>query len=136
MTLIIAVILTSAAYFFLFSASGFLERRNLEQSKKKIIANNNALERENARLKSMVDNYRSGVYPADDLLRSGYVKPGDKVLFLGNDDRTVNESKGNSTPIVRKLSLEHIRIGWIVISLVTLAVILIYGWKTRRQEAE
>jgi hypothetical protein len=130
----IVVFALSGVYFFIFSESGLLERKNLEKEKKDIVVKIDALKSENARLQGILNNYRNGKYPKEDILKSNYVKPGDKVVFFhGLDDKTSGEAGKKETDRGFAVPLIYVRIFWVVISAVVVLLMVLYGRKHKEQ---
>lgn len=130
----ITVFALSAVYFFIFSESGLLERKNLEKEKKDIVAKIDALKSENARLQRILESYRKGEYPKEDALKSNYVKPGEKVLFFhGLDDIVTGTAGKRETDRGIGVPLTYVRILWVAISSVVVILIVLYGRKHKEQ---
>jgi len=118
----------SAVYFFIFSESGLLERKNLEKEKKEIVVKIDALKSENERLQRLLNSYRKGEYPKEDILKSNYVKPGEKVVFFnGLDDKVPREPGRKATDAGFNVPLLYVRILWVVISSVVVILMILYG---------
>ena len=130
----IVVFALSAVYFFIFSESGLLERKNLEKDKKDIVVKIDALKSENKRLQSRLNNYRKGEYPKEDILKSSYVKPGEKVVFFhGLDDGVPGKAGKKGTEAGFSVPLIYLRIVWAVISSIVVLLVVLYGRKHKEQ---
>ena len=132
--LFLAVFALSSAYFFIFGKSGILERILLEKQKAGIEAKINALRDENGILKNRLDQYRQGAYTGDDYLESGYMKPGDKVLFFsapGEKPAAAKKAKEGSEEY--EGLLPTLRIIWICISVALIASLFLYYRKLKNQ---
>ncbi|MBN2159969.1 MAG: septum formation initiator family protein [Spirochaetes bacterium] len=130
----IAVFLLASIYFFVFSKSGLLERINLENEKKSLIANIEELKAENSRLKKLLDKYRKGRYPGDDLLKSGYIRPGEKVVYLrGLKERRKSGDRVSAPVTGLPLVLPYLRIGWLALSAIILVLMILYARKNREE---
>jgi hypothetical protein len=128
----IAVFILSSVYFFIFGESGMLERINLENEKKGILSTIETLKLENARLQRLLVRYRKGDYPKDDLLKSGYIREGEKVVFFrGHDTRIQREKEPGAEAGDFPLVLRYLRIGWIGISSILLILMILYGRKVK-----
>ncbi len=120
--LILLLFLLSGVYITLFSESGYLERRKhgekISELKKRVAD----LKNENTRLKRLSEFYREGGLTEEDLLRAGYVKKGEKVIFVkgklpGNDGLKKPDPDDESF-----ISMGNLRIAWIFISALVLIV--------------
>jgi cell division protein FtsB len=130
----IAAFALSAVYFFVFSGSGLIERKILEKEKKDIVVKIDALKSENARLQRILNGYRKGEYPKEDILKSSYVKPGEKVIFFhGLDDNVTGAADKKAAGRGFSVPLVYVRILWVVISSVVVFLIVLYGRKHKEQ---
>lgn len=126
----LAVFALSSVYFFVFGESGILERMNLEKEKSTIESKIKDLKTENEILRRKLNRYRQGQYPGEDYLESGYIKPGDKVLyFRGQSDRPIparQEATGGDR-ITR--ILPYLRIIWVALSACLVLGLVLYNRK-------
>jgi cell division protein FtsB len=130
----IVIFALSAVYFFIFSESGLLERKNLEKEKRDIVVKIDALKSENERLQRLLNNYRKGEYPKEDILKSDYVKPGEKVIFFhGLDNNVPRETVKKASDYRFDVPLLYMRILWVVISSVVVLLMILYGRKHKEQ---
>jgi hypothetical protein len=121
-------------YFFIFSESGLLERKNLEKEKKNIVVKIDALKSENDRLQSLLNRYRKGEYPKEDILKSSYVKPGEKVVFFhGLEDKAPREIVDKASDTGFPVPMTYLRIIWVVISSGLVILMILYGRKLKEQ---
>jgi len=106
-------------YFFIFSESGLLERRELNKKFNTLTEKINYLKTDNQRLLHEYEKYRSGNYSDNDIISSGLITKNGKLLYT---DETGKE-KDKERSIIQEdfsVSTEHLRIIWILISIVTL----------------
>ncbi len=121
------ILLLVAVYVFVFSESGMLERRELMKMKTAIEDRTAELERDRKRLEAVRESYRRGEMTDRDLVRSGYLKKNQEVVrFRGLNGEDENEvsfpgEKGLDFPV----TLGHIRILWLVFSLLVLLLLFL-----------
>ena len=86
------------------------------------------LEQENRSLEEQLDRYSAGEYSERDIVSSGYVTSGGKIISF-QDNETGGSSLGQSSePASRfEIDLGHLRIIWILFSL----IIAFYYFKKR-----
>jgi hypothetical protein len=124
----ITAIILSAAYFFVFSKSGLLERIKLENEKSSIVTRTEALKSENNRLQRLLEKYRNGIYPDGDNASSGYIHPDEKIiLFRGLDDRARENNQIKKSVSEFPIGLPTMRILWIAFSTVVVILMVLYG---------
>ena len=128
---IIGIILSSV-YFVLFSQSGLLERINLEEENKLAYGKIEKLNSEKKNLQNTLRGYQRGHYSDRDMLESGYIKPGEKIIyFKGQREKTQSKEFEKTSDAGYFLKLTHLRMIWITFSAAVLLVLLIYGRKKR-----
>ena len=123
------MVTATGVYFVVFSDGGIIERITIEQSKRAIIETNRALDLENERLRAVLRGYRSGKYPPDDVLQSGYINPGDRVLSYPETDHS-GEKKDVTIAPYRRFHLVHMRAAWIGFSFAAISLILYFRWRS------
>ncbi len=110
-------------YIFIFSESGILERIKLNNKFEMLNMRITALNDENVELNKLVQNYSAGIYSDTDILRSGYTgREGHVLLFKG-----VAEEKKPDFVNARDIlhfNYDHLRIIWIIISVMILTLFL------------
>ncbi len=113
------IFLLSGLYIFIFSESGILERRSLNKKYDQLTAKIDYIKKENDYLQKESGNYRSGLYRDNDIMGSGFVyKTGKLVYFKDAEKEIISEPDfDNNDPFI---SLDHLRIIWIIISLMIL----------------
>jgi len=129
----VIVFILSAIYVFVFGESGLLERLKLEENKQIVLGRIESLKSENKELKKLYGEYRSGRLTDADLLKSGFVKKGNRIVILKGvrDGELSPEEPGvsSATPI----EISHYRIIWIVVSM--LILLLYFSRQYRTEEA-
>ncbi|OHD64204.1 MAG: hypothetical protein A2176_01035 [Spirochaetes bacterium RBG_13_51_14] len=124
----------ATVYMFIFSKSGLLERINLEKDKKIVNKEIEALKSENNRLHQLLSRYRKGDFPREDIVQSGYLRPGEKVIFFrGLEDTAVPQNDMRLSATEFPVSLPYMRIIWIAISAVVVLVIILHSRKHKDQ---
>ena len=106
-------------YFFIFSESGFLERRELNKKFSTLNEKINYLKTDNQRLSQECEKYRTGNYSDNDIIGSGLISKNGKLLYTNITEK----EKDKESSIIQEdfsVSTEHLRIIWILISIVTL----------------
>jgi len=130
-----AILITAAAlalvYVFILSKSGLLERLKLEEGRGRIVAHIENLKSENDMLRGRLEMYRQGDYPGSDLLESGYLRPGGKVIFfkgLKKFPHPVGEAPSEAGIYG---ALQYLRIAWLAFSAALLLGLFLYGRHTK-----
>lgn len=132
---IIVAFFLAAVYFFVFSESGLLERINLQKGKTDLIANIEELKSENGRLHRLLDRYRKGHYPGEDLLKSGYIRPGEKVVYLrGLEEPRPGLKVADAAPGF-SVVLPYLRIGWLAVSAIVVVLLIVFARKAGADDA-
>jgi len=119
--IIFLIFVLSSVYTFVFSESGFLERMMLKARQMELQQNLAALKKSNEELKELSSRYRAGIYTEKDIINSGLIYSGSKVVVFKENYKS---EKLFSEDISDNFQLDpsHLRIIWIIISL----MILIY----------
>ncbi len=115
----VLVFFLTGIYFFVFSESGFLERRELNKKFNALNEKIDYLKTENQKLSHEWEKYRSGNYDDNDVISSGLVSRTGKLLYI-NDKIKDDDRKSSIIQDDFTISLDHLRIIWILISIVTL----------------
>jgi cell division protein FtsB len=122
--LILLLFFLSGVYIILFSESGYLERRKHREKINELEKRVMDLKDENVRLNRLYEFYRKGGLTEEDLLRAGYVKKGEKVIFI-KGKLPVNEARKKREPGEENpVSIGNLRIAWIFISAVVFIIYL------------
>ncbi len=122
-----------AVYFFVFGESGLIERSRLVRERGRLQQKIEVLRGENAALQSLYEKHKNGRMLREEAHRAGFVGNGERVVFLnsgaasGSDDA---EKKG--TPDGMSIETSHLRILWIVVSM--LALLYYFARSTRTGE--
>jgi hypothetical protein len=139
-TILILAYLLVGVYFFLLGESGILERMKLFRNKEKLDSSISALARENQNLQkeySIISNDNTNKsYYKEEASKSGYIAGKEKYIFFKANKS--KESAGNIAPKEDKYAVQisHLRIIWIVSSIIVLSL---YLWKKnseRKKEGE
>lgn len=124
-SLFILTFILFTIYCFVFGDSGILERRRLKNEKVNLENKIENLRKENARLKNLSERYRAGEFLKEEANRSGYIAPGEKVLFF-NKKEDFGDEKTKKIQDVKDdgliLDVENLRILWIVFSIMILLI--------------
>lgn len=119
--IILLIFILFSVYTFIFSESGLLERMRLNSRYLELQQNLSSLKKSNDELGELCARYRGGDYSEADIINSGLIYSGSKVVVF-------NENYSSKSPISDELNNDfeldpsHLRIIWIIISL----MILIY----------
>ncbi len=114
------IFVLSGLYIFIFSESGVLERRELSNKYNQLSEKIDYINKNSSHLSKECEKYRSGIYNSSDIIGSGFVYKTGKFLYI-ND---TGKEKVPDTGISRDdliISLEHLRIIWILISVMFLS---------------
>jgi len=110
-------------YIFVFSESGILERIKLNNKFDLLNKRITDLKYENMELNESVQNNSAGNYSDSDILRSGYTGKGGNVLIF----KGVPEEKKPDLVIDKdsfNFNYDHLRIIWIIISVMIIIIFL------------
>ncbi len=114
------VLLLSSVYVFVFSKSGLLERYMLVSREAELVKKNDDLKKENLSLRKKLNEFVSGSVDQKDFSTYGALKPGSKVVIVKgvNDSRPPGVEPQDHEE--KELPLTHMRIIWVVVSLLVL----------------
>ena len=123
-----------AVYCFIFGESGILERQRLADDRVDLENRIKKLEKDNTDLSNLHERYKNGEFLKDEAAKSGYINEGEKFLFF-------KKASGKSAEIpASKLQDEkfsvntaHLRILWVVISLMILLIYFIIRSKYKKK---
>ena len=116
-------------YCFIFGDSGLIARIRLEEKNRILQSRINNLGVEQARLNDILKRHGRGEFIKEEAARSGYIQDGDKMLFLrGGEREKRNRLEENSTGTINRIELFHLKILWIVVS-VMIIMFYIIRWK-------
>lgn len=119
-------------YFFIFSQNGLLERINLEEENKLILRKIEQLKSEKNRLQNRLRSYKLGKYSDNEILESGYTRPGEKIIFFkGLGKKTKGKETETTIDTGFSLKLAHLRLIWIAFSGAVLLGLLVYGRRNK-----
>lgn len=114
------VLLLSSVYVFVFSKSGLLERYMLESRETELFKKNEALKKENRSLRKELDSAASGRVGQKDFSTFGALKPGSKVVIVKGVKDAPHTGVEPQDHEEKELPLTHMRIIWVVVSLLIL----------------
>jgi len=107
-------------YIFIFSESGILERRELNQKYNQLTAKIDYIKAANLKLLKECEKYRPGFYSNSEIINSGFVYKTGKVVYFYENEK----EKASGIEVLQDeflISTEHLRIIWIMISIMLLA---------------
>lgn len=113
------IFLLTGLYVFIFSESGILERRELNRKYDHLASKIDHIKKENDFLSRESGNYRSGLYRDTDIMGSGFVYKTGKLVYFKDSENEVLQ-KPDTVIDDLLISLDHLRIIWIIISLMFL----------------
>ena len=117
----VIVFFLSAVYVLIFSESGLLERLSLQKKKAGLEQRLQDLKSGNDELAARYEFYKNGGLTREDLLKGGYVRSGEKLVFLqGVDGEAKGELKREATAAPETVPLQHMRVIWIAVSAIVL----------------
>jgi hypothetical protein len=106
----------------------------LEKEKESLVREISYLERENGRLESLYNEYAKGNMTAIECENAGFIIHGSHVLFF--QDKKFQSSNKLSTfhsaDTDKTFSIEHLRIGWICVSITIISVFSLLQMMSRR----
>lgn len=127
---IILIFVLSGFYVFIFSDSGVLERRELSKKYDLLLKKIDYIKKSNSELSEECEKYRSGLYSQKDITGSGFVYKTGKLLYV-NEKESEKVSKTGILPEDFIISLEHLRVIWIIIS-----VMLIFYYILKKNKSD
>ncbi len=132
MLVFIIGIILATLYFFLFSQSGLLERLNLEDENRVVRGRIEKLNSEKVYLQNTLRGYKRGNYSDKEMLESGYIKPGEKIIyFKGHQKAPDSKDREKSSVGGFFLTIGHLRLIWIAFSAAVLVCFIIYMRRKR-----
>lgn len=118
---ILLIFILFSVYTFIFSESGLLERMRLNARYRELQQNILQLKKSNTELEQICSRYRAGDYSDREIVNSGLIYQSSKVIVFG-DSYALNNTFPDELNNNFELDPSHLRIIWIIISL----MILIY----------
>jgi len=115
----IVIFVLFGIYIFVFSESGILERSELNKKYSQLNDKIDYIKTENLKLSKGCEKYRSGIYNDNDIIGSGFVYKTGKLMYIDSKDKEI-VSKNETGTNEFLISLDHLRIIWILISLMYL----------------
>ena len=119
--IILLIFILFSVYTFIFSESGLLERMRLNSRYLELQNRIVSLKKSNEDLGQICSRYRAGEYTEREFVNSGLIYNGSKVIVFG-DSYALNNPLPYEIDNNFELDPSHLRIIWIIISL----MILIY----------
>jgi cell division protein FtsB len=120
-------------YCFIFGDSGLIARIRLEEKNKNLQSSIDKLKVENSRQNDILKRHSRGEFFKEEASKSGYIRDGEKMLFLrgsGREKSIKMEKSGMRT--INRIELSHLKILWIVVSVM---VIMLYIIRRNRYSA-
>ena len=111
----IFIFILCGIYVFIFSDTGILERRELNKKYNLLLKKIDYIKSSNSDLSKECENYRNGLYSSNDIIGSGFVYKTGNLLYIDEKEKE-KIPKSGIIPDDFTISLEHLRIIWIVIS--------------------
>lgn len=125
----VIIFVLSGLYIFVFSESGLLERRELNKKYDQLSEKIDYIKYNNLKISKECEKYRSGLYNSADIIGSGFVYKTGKLIYI--EDSQKESISGNVTnPEDFSISLEHLRIIWIIISVMFLSYYFLKNTKS------
>ena len=115
----IIIFVLSGLYIFVFSESGILERRELNKKYNLLAQRIDYIKATNSKLSKECEDYRSGRYSDSDIIGSGFVYKTGKLMYINDTGKETVPIDG-TVPDDFLISLDHLRIIWILISVMFL----------------
>jgi cell division protein FtsB len=133
-SIIILLFALFAVYCFVFGESGILERQRLAGDRVDLENRIKKLEKENAALADQTERTKKGEFLKDEAVKSGYINEGEKVLFFrkaAGKSEEIPASKLHDEKF--SVNTAHLRILWVVISLMILLIYYIIRSKYKKE---
>lgn len=115
-------------YCFIFGDNGLIARIRLEEKNKILQSSIDNLRVEHAKLNDILKRHGRGEFIKEEAAKSGYIQDGDKMLFLrgGEREKSIRLEK-NSAGTINRIELTHLKILWIVVSVMIIMFYIIRG---------
>lgn len=117
--IILLIFILFSIYTFIFSESGLLERMRLSSRHLELQHNISLLKKSNEDLAQICSRYRAGDYSEREIVNSGLIYNGSKVIVFGDSYASKNPIPDDLNNNF-ELDPSHLRIIWIIISLMVL----------------
>jgi len=117
--IILLIFILFSVYTFIFSESGLLERMRLSSRYLELNQNITLLKKSNAELEQICSRYRAGNYSEREIVNSGLILNGSKVIVFGDSYAAKNTFPYDLNNNF-ELDPSHLRIIWIIISIMIL----------------
>lgn len=115
-------------YCFIFGDSGLIARIRLEEKNKILQSSIDNLRVEHTKLNDILKRHGRGEFIKEEAAKSGYIQDGDKMLFLRGGEREKNiRMEKNSAGTINRIELTHLKILWIVVSVMIIMFYIIRG---------
>jgi len=111
----IIIFVLSGLYIFVFSESGILERRELNKKYDQLAQRIDYIKATNTKLSKECEDYSSGRYSDSDIIGSGFVYKTGKLMYINDTGKETVPMDGTKQDDFL-ISLDHLRIIWILIS--------------------
>jgi cell division protein FtsB len=132
LTLFILVFALSAIYFFVFGESGIIMRMELSRQRVRLVERIDDLKDEGQRLKALYGKYRKGEMNREEARIAGFIEQGERIVFVRGGPIDQASRAGDVKEDGTFANLDHLRILWVVISV--LAVFLFLARMHRKPE--
>ena len=133
-SLIILLFALFAVYCFIFGESGILERQRFTGDRVLIENRIKKLEKDNTALSNLHERYNNGEFFKDEAAKSGFIKEGEKVLFFKKAAGKSEEIPASKLQDEKfSINTAHLRILWVVISLMVLLIYYIIRSKYKKE---
>ncbi len=128
-SLFIILAILFSIYCFIFGDSGLLERMSLKEDKNYMIDRINVLKQENDGLKAGYRKLASGDLSLEEVIKAGIIPSNTRIMFLPDrsDEKKTTRTRGSRENAFVKL--EHLRIIWILVSIM---ILFFYRLKTKK----
>ncbi|MDY6933040.1 MAG: hypothetical protein SVZ03_02305 [Spirochaetota bacterium] len=115
-------------YCFIFGESGWIENKRLQKDEKRLINRIEDIEEENRKLSELYRRYENGDFYKDKAVIAGYIEDDEKLIFLkGREEYYKTSDKRRINDTKYTIGLEHIRIFWIIVS-----IMIVFFYFTKR----
>lgn len=128
--IILLIFVLFSVYTFIFSESGMLERMRLNSRYLELQHNLSLLKKSNEEMKVLCSRYRSGDYSEKEIINSGLIYSGSKVIVF-NENYSTKSTFSDEINNDFQLDPSHLRIIWVIISLM---IIIYYVNRIRNKD--
>jgi cell division protein FtsB len=128
-TIFVLIAILFGIYCFVFGQSGLLERIRLHKEKSHLEDQIQALQQKHDNLLLQYEDYQAGKYNREAAEKAGYIRKNAKIIFFKNAHEPystlISKAKDSKNTDHNNIKLEHLRILWVALSVMSVVFFLI-----------